>query len=534
MAKVFNITADCKPAEHYMVNLDRRLKEIKELVDAGSYFTINRARQYGKTTVLRALNRYLQEEYYVVLMDFQTFGEAKFKNENIFALSFASSFLRLLNRNHLNMRRDFEKALAVLEKWADSRREDFEQKELFKALGDICSASDRRIVLMIDEVDSAADNQVFLDFLSQLRAGYIDRDVQPTFQSVILAGVYDVRNLRRKIRPEDEHKINSPWNIAADFKVEMSFSKEDIQGMLQDYENEYHTDMETGRIAQLLYDYTSGYPFLVSKLCKLIDEEISGTDRFPSKSAAWTKDGLSEAVRMILSEKNTLFDSLIQKLTSYPELNEILKLLLFTGKSIAYNRDDTAVDMATMFGLVKNQEGSIAIANRIFETRLYNLYLSTSEMKEQDIYNASLMEKGQFIIDGHLNMRRILERFVVHFDELYHNREDTFIEETGRKYFLLYLRPIINGTGNYYIEAQTRSLGRTDIVVDFNGEQYIIEMKIWHGDEYNKRGEKQLAGYLDDYHMKKGYMVSFNFNKKKEIGVKEIIVGDKTLIEAVV
>ena len=155
-------------------------------------------------------------------------------------------------------------------------------------------------------------------------------------------------------------------------------------------------------------------------------------------------------------------------------------------------------------------------------------------MKEQDIYNASLMEKGQFIIDGHLNMRRILERFVVHFDELYHNREDTFIEETGRKYFLLYLRPIINGTGNYYIEAQTRSLGRTDIVVDFNGEQYIIEMKIWHGDEYNKRGEKQLAGYLDDYHMKKGYMVSFNFNKKKEIGVKEIIVGDKTLIEAVV
>lgn len=150
MAKVFNITADCKPAEHYMVNLDRRLKEIKELVDAGSYFTINRARQYGKTTVLRALNRYLQEEYYVVLMDFQTFGEAKFKNENIFALSFASSFLRLLKRNHLNMRRDFEKALAVLEKWADSRREDFEQKELFEALGDICSASDRRIVLMID------------------------------------------------------------------------------------------------------------------------------------------------------------------------------------------------------------------------------------------------------------------------------------------------------------------------------------------------------------------------------------------------
>lgn len=29
-------------------------------------------------------------------------------------------------------------------------------------------------------------------------------------------------------------------------------------------------------------------------------------------------------------------------------------------------------------------------------------------------------------------------------------------------------------------------------------------------------------------------MLSFNFNKKKEIGVKEIRVGDKLLIEAVV
>ena len=104
----------------------------------------------------------------------------------------------------------------------------------------------------------------------------------------------------------------------------------------------------------------------------------------------------------------------------------------------------------------------------------------------------------------------------------------------GRKYFLLYLRPIINGVGNYYIESRTREMKRTDVIVDYNGEQYIIEMKIWHGDEYNSRGEQQLAGYLEDYHLKKGYMLSFNFNKKKKTGVHELIIGDKVLIEAVV
>ena len=59
-------------------------------------------------------------------------------------------------------------------------------------------------------------------------------------------------------------------------------------------------------------------------------------------------------------------------------------------------------------------------------------------------------------------------------------------------------------------------------------------MKIWHGKEYNNRGEKQLIEYLDDYHVKKGYMISFNFNRKKETGVKEIIIDGKTIIEAIV
>jgi Predicted AAA-ATPase. len=534
MGKVFNVTADCKPGEHYMVNLDGRLSEVKELVDAGKYFTINRARQYGKTTMLRALRRYLQDEYYVVLMDFQTFGNAKFKDEHTFSISFAASFLRLLGRNNLVMPEKMEQAVLTLKRFVAEKPEGFEQKELFENLGEICAASDKQIVLMIDEVDSAANNQVFLDFLSQLRACYIDRDIQPTFRSVILASVYDIKNLKRKLRPEDDHKVNSPWNIAAEFNVEMSFSIEDILGMLKEYVADRHIDMNFNEIAGLIHDYTSGYPFLVSKLCKMMDEGIPGSEKICSRREAWTREGVQEAVRIILSEKNTLFESMIGKLNDYPELNEMLKALLFTGKSIAYNADDPAVDMAEMFGFIRSQQGVIVIANRIFETRLYNLYLSTAKMQGEKIYKASLQDKNQFVIDGHLNMRRILERFVIHFNELYHDSTEPFIEEVGRKYFLLYLRPIINGTGNYYIESRTRNLRRTDVIVDYNGEQHVVEMKIWRGNEYHTRGEEQLVGYLDDYHTKKGYLISFNFNKKKKSGVHELVVGDKVLVEAVV
>ena len=131
-------------------------------------------------------------------------------------------------------------------------------------------------------------------------------------------------------------------------------------------------------------------------------------------------------------------------------------------------------------------------------------------------------------------MKHILEKFVIHFHDIFGEKSDKFLEDEGRRYFLLYLRPIINGTGNYYIEAHTRDLRRTDIIVDYLGNQYIIEMKIWHGEEYNNRGEKQLADYLDSYHSNTGYMLSFNFNKNKQIGVHEIVVDDKKIIEAVV
>lgn len=534
MTKVFNVAADCKPNEHYMVNLEHRLMEIKKLIDAGKYFTMNRARQYGKTTTLRALGHYLQREYYVVSMDFQTFGSAEFESENIFALSFARIFLRALKRNQLSWTDELKNRLEQLNEIVREEKNNFRLQRLFEELSDICAVVDKRIVLMIDEVDSASNNQVFLDFLAQLRAYYIDRDMQSTFQSVILAGVYDVKNLRRRLRPEEEHKVNSPWNIAADFNIDMSFSKEDIAGMLLEYEKDYQTGMDISQMSGMLYDYTSGYPFLVSRLCKLMDEEIGEKNGFESKSKVWTREGFHEAVKMILSEKNTLFESLIGKLTDYPELNTMLESLLFTGKSIVYNADNLAIDYATMFGFIKNNHGSVAIANRIFEVRLYNRYLSDSKMQSKNIYKASLEDKNQFVVNGRLNMRLILEKFVIHFHDLYQDREETFLEEEGRKYFLLYLRPIINGTGNYYIESRTRELRRTDVVVDYRGEQYVIEMKIWHGEEYNTRGEKQLVRYLDDYHQNIGYMLSFNFNQNKQIGVHEITVGDKTLIEAVV
>lgn len=535
VAKCFNVTGLCIPEKHYMVDLTQRIQQIRQMIQNGDYFTINRARQYGKTTTLAALARELEGDYTVISLDFQALGSASFQNENTFSLAFALVFLREMKRQQPEHTLGIESFISELEETVKAMDERFDLLALFEYLLNICEHSQKPIVLMIDEVDSASNNQVFLDFLSQLRSYYLQRDMKGirTFQSAILAGVHDIKNLKRKLRADEAHKVNSPWNIAADFDIDMSLPVQGILGMLGEYESDWQTGMDTAEMAAFLHNYTSGYPYLVSRLCKLMDEKVYAGSQDQKKSA-WTKEGFLTAVRMLLSENNMLFESLTGKLADYPELHRMLWELLFQGKTITYSPTNQAVGLALMFGFVKIEDGKVLPANRIFDTMLYDYFLSSQESDTSKMYKASLEDKNQFVVNGRLNMRKVLERFTAHFHELYGNCEERFLEEEGRRYFLLYLRPIINGVGNYYIEARTRNFGRTDIIVDYRGEQFIIETKIWRGNEYNSRGENQLAGYLEDYNLKRGYMLSFSFNQEKQIGVHEIAIGNKIIIEAVV
>ena len=166
------MAAACKHNLHYMVDITSRLSEIKGYVDRGEYFAINKARQYGKTTILRALKEYLKDDYYVISMDFQMqMSYAKFRNENVFSVAFAKAFLRIVGNFNSNIADEMKLALNGLGVAVREDKENLELVELFLYLSDICAKADKPMVLMIDEVDSAANNQVFLDFLAQLR-GY--------------------------------------------------------------------------------------------------------------------------------------------------------------------------------------------------------------------------------------------------------------------------------------------------------------------------------------------------------------------------
>ena len=466
--KVFNTTGKCIPSMHYMVDISRQVEAAAKLVRRGNFFCINRGRQYGKTTTLALLKKKLEGEGYAVFsLSFEGLGDSAFRSDE--TLMFASLLLMNDSVEWDEVQNLSDSSKEVLRLSVSSEDKTMDSLSFNRTVSKMSKTD--KIVLLIDEVDAAGNHIEFIHFLGLLRNMYLKRDERPTFQSVILAGVYDVKNLKLKLRPEEQHQYNSPWNIAVTFDANMSLPADGIAGMLAEYKTDHHISFDEHFVGQMIYDYTSGYPFLVSRICQIMDEG----------GLTWDRD----------------------------------------------------LNIAIMFNFVKEYQGATLIYCRIFETWLYNLFISNA--KDTSIYQQGEYDKPRFVHDGYLDMRLLLERFCVHFNEIYRpGHDDEFVENNGRQIFLTYLRPVINGIGNYYCEAQTRDLTRTDVIIDYLGQQYVVELKIWRGEAYNERGELQLSEYLDYYHLQTGYMLSFCFNKNKQPGLHEVVIGDKKLYEVVV
>lgn len=522
MPKQFNVTGTCIPSEDYMADISEKLEQVIRMIEEGKYFTINRARQYGKTTLLAALYRRLREEYFVLRLSFEGVGETSFSSDRAFVEMFIRAAADFAERT--------KESGISLAQWKDlSPLTENSACDAFNLLSrkitSLCRDSEREIVLLIDEVDKSSDNQIFLNFLGMFRNKYLNgrEGLDDTFKSVILAGVYDIKNLKIKLRPDAEKKYNSPWNIAADFNVDMSFSPEEIAVMLTEYEDDYHTGMDIRGISEELYFYTSGYPFLVSRLCKWIDEE---------GGKVWTAENVRNAERELLKTRNTLFDDLIKNIENHAELKQLVMGILYSGISQSYNIANPTIDLGVMLGIFKEKEHMVAISNVIFETYLYDYATSVKSM-ETDYAG---QERSQFIKDGKLDMPQVLRKFQELMRSEYRQEDERFLERQGRLLFLCFLKPIINGIGSYYVEPQTRNNSRMDIVVAYGGEEHIIELKLWRGDQYRADGIRQLDGYLDARGADTGYLVSFTFLKEKECrcGWMDRAETTKKIFEAVI
>ena len=503
MRKRFNTTGVCIPARHYMVDIAAKLDAILPMVADGDYFVINRPRQYGKTTTLFLLEQRLRQdaEYLPILMSFEGISSEACRDEEHFLEAF---WQQLRKAARVLQCPEFT---ALLE----TERPSVTFAQLDEWISTAATAMPQRLVLMIDEVDKSGNYQVFLDFLGLLRVKYLDaaqgRDV--TFHSVMLAGVHDVKSLKLKLRPEEQRSYNSPWNIAVNFTVDLSFTPAEIQTMLAAYCADTGVTMDIPAIAGLLYYYTAGYPFLVSALCQIIAEELR-------PSAAWQAEHVEIAVNRLLAQSNTNFEHVIKQLENDPDLSALVEKIVIDGEQVSYNQYSPLIHAGELYGIFSWRGNLLEIHNRIYREQLYNYLTSKVEIQGlATVHRTPYNYQEQFLRPDHtLDLERILLKFQEFLRQEYNPRDTPFLERNGRLIFLAFLKPILNGRGYEFKEPQISEEKRLDVAVTFGTQKAIIELKIWRGPEAHQKGLRQLQDYLARCGQQQGYLIIFDFTQQ--------------------
>jgi AAA-like domain len=526
MAKKFNVTGRCIPALHYMADRSVKMNKIIEMVEDGDYFVINRPRQYGKTTTLHHIAEALIDAglYVGFNISFEGIGDVIFETEE----AFVPGFVRVLSTNAKTYAPDLVQWLKAAVPTVNTLED---LSDFITALADKVG---KKMILIIDEVDKSSNNQLFVSFLAMLRDKYLVRDKVKTFHSVVLAGVHDVKSLKLKINPNSTFKYNSPWNIAEEFNVDMNFSIPEIQSMLEEYVKEKGVKMDTAQIAERLFYFTSGYPYLVSSLCKIIAEEIL-PKKAPKSNKEWTIEDANDAFHAILRKANNAnFDTLMKNLEDYTDLYNLVFAVIFNGERMEYRADNPTISLGTLHGIfAASPEGMLKIHSRIYRERIANMMISKWRTANLGQHNSStdvFDYTSQYRLPNQgLNMQKVLENFQTFMKKEYNTRDRKFLERDGRLIFLAFMRPILNGAGYDFKEPQVSEEKRLDVVITYYQHQYVAELKLWYGPAANAEGLLQLADYLDRTGLDTGYLIIFDHSQRKLWEKDWVDVGDKRI-----
>jgi hypothetical protein len=236
------------------------------------------------------------------------------------------------------------------------------------------------------------------------------------------------------------------------------------------------------------------------------------------KENRWLPEDVEEAVRLILLEDNTNFQSLTKNLENNPELYELIRRITLDDEQVVLVKTDPVISLAIVYGILKDRPGApCEIHNPIYSQLIYDHMMMGFWRREPVTIASRYNFRDNFIReDGSLDLKKVLERFQAFMKEQYSREDEKFLERNGRLIFLAFVKPIINGKGYDFKEVQISEEKQIDIIITYGTFRYIIELKVWRGEKAHARGLGQLAGYLERQHCDRGYLIIFDFRDKKE------------------
>lgn len=471
----FNTSGPNIADRHYTLFRNDYLKKGIELVEKERYFTIWAPRQTGKSTYFRQLADELTKiGYEVAHINFENY-----KDES------RDAFL-------LRLRNELTTFLSI----------DFSGLGISEIFYRIEQQKDGKFVLIIDEVEGI-NPEYFGTFLHSIRNAYHSR-TEHGLKSVIFVGVSNIVGI-----VQDNA---SPFNIAENLNIGY-FTQEESMTLLEMHETETGQLFEP-KVKEKIYEITAGQPGLVNGFANQLvtrypDEKILNYAQYLEVEHWYLNVAIDKNVSNIINKAK--------------DFRPLVERLLFTEADIPFDIDREAIKILHTNGIIREgKDRMIAFWVPLYRKRLYKAFYPYTNGEGKRI-GAEVISSHYFDEKGKLKIDTLIQNFKKYvkrrgfgvFREKIGTDEDgnpiyASIPEAAMVYaFETYIQAILEVLdGKSYREAQT-ALGRTDLLININGEELLIETKIFYHEAAFRRGKQQTAYYCKHLGLDRGIYLVF-------------------------
>ncbi len=484
--RFFNTAGVCKPDIHYLLPPERRLPEVRGLIEQQAYFVMHAPRQVGKTTALHTLARALTAEgrFAAVLVSMES-GQPFCDDVGMAERAMLAGWR------------------APAEAWLppDLRPPPWPDAapgaRLGAALGAWSRACTRPLVIFLDEIDALRD-PALSSVLRQLRDGHTQRP-QSFPWALALVGMRDVRDYKSGSGAGKRSGSASPFNIKERSLTMREFTAAEVAELYAQHTTATGQAFEEAAVARA-FDLTQGQPWLVNSLAKVAVEEL-----VIDRSAPVTLAAIDRSKDVLIQRQETHLDSLAERLRE-ERVRRVIAPILAGGVIDDVPDDDRrfVVDL----GLVRRGgDGGLEIANPIYREVLPRT-LAQGVIDSLPRIAATWLDAS-----GTLDRDRLLTAFMAFWRE--HGEAlmgaAPYSEVAAQLVMMAFLSRVTNGGGSIEREYAL-GRGRIDLCVRYRDQRVGIELKAWRTGQRDPmpKGLSQLDEYLESLGENTGWLVVFD------------------------
>jgi hypothetical protein len=487
--KIFNSSGPNIPEKHYTLGRDLLMQEGKELVGDSRYISLFAPRQSGKSTFFQMLGAQLEQEGYKVC--YTIFGG--FTRANL------QGFLNSLSND-------------IQQQWGETVN--FTQLVDIKIFVEKLK-NDKRI-LIIDEVDGI--NAEFLnDLLHIIRDLYHVRH-NHSLKSVILVSVQNITGAIQS--------ATSPFNINEELEVPY-FTEAEILELLAMHETATG-QLFSPKVKERICYMTAGQPGLVNgfagSLVKLFPNvPVFEFEHYEEIEHNYTHAKINKNVSNIV-EKAKLHRKFVEQ-------------LLFEEKARTYMIQEERIKDLTVNGVIgMDKQKNICFPVPLYRKCLHAAFAAPMNGEAEEIMG-NLVVAEYFLPNKQLNIDKIIRDYQIYakrrgfryFMEKNSRGVMIGLKEAALVYsFETYIQSFLQVLeGKSYLEPHV-ALGRSDLIVNVGGSEFVIEAKIFYNATQIEKGKKQLAYYIESLNLTTGVYLIFadsRFNNPVLEEADEIIEG---------